>query len=72
VLKRIEIVGGVVAVALLCMLAGYALVSGVLLARPDSEVAACVARAEDASNTKRPPSALTLTEACTQLVHGGH
>jgi hypothetical protein len=69
-LRRIEIAGGLVVVALLCMLAGYSVVSGVLLARPDDAVRACVARAEDASKTNRPPP-LTLTEACTQLVHGG-
>jgi hypothetical protein len=71
-LTRIEIAAAIVLAALLWALAGYAVVSGILLAHPDREVRACVARAEAAGGPRRQGSKLAATETCTQLIHGTH
>jgi hypothetical protein len=71
-LTRIEIVAGIVVAALLWVLAGYAVVSGILLVHPDKAVRDCVARAEAAAGPHKPGSKLAATEACTRLIHGTH
>jgi hypothetical protein len=71
-LRRIEIAAAVVFAALLWILAGYAVVSGILLAHPDREVRDCVARAEAAADPHKQGSKLAATRTCTQLIHGTH
>jgi hypothetical protein len=71
-LTRIEIGAAIVFAAVLWILAGYAVVSSVLLAHPDAKVRDCVARAEAAAGPHNPGSELAATEACTRLIHGTH
>lgn len=71
-LMRIEIAAGIAVAAVLFVLAGYAVVSGILIVHPDREVRECVARAEAAGNVNTHGSKLKATEACTQLIHGTH
>jgi hypothetical protein len=71
-LTRVEIVAAIVFLAVLWVLAGYAVVSGILLAQPDREVRECVARAEAAAGPHKHGSKLAATETCTQLIHGTH
>jgi hypothetical protein len=69
-LTRIEIVAAIVFAAVLSVLAGYAVVSGILLAHPDAKVRDCVMRAEAAAGPHKPGSTLAATKTCTQLIHG--
>jgi len=69
-LTRIEIAAGIIVAAVLLALAGYAVVSGILIAHPDREVRECVARAEAAGEPHEHGSKLKATETCTQLIHG--
>ena len=71
-LTRIEIAAGIIAAAILSVLAGYAVVSGILIAHPDREVQECVARAEAAAGPHKSGSKRAATETCTQLIHGTH
>ena len=71
-LTRIEIVAGLIAAAVLSVLAGYAVVAGILIVHPDRDVRECVARAEAAAGPHKPGSKLKATETCTQLIHGTH
>ncbi len=71
-LTRIEIAAGLVAAAVLLAVAGYAVVSGILIVHPDREVRECVARAEASGNAHDHGSKLRATETCTQLIHGTH
>ena len=71
-LTRIEIAAGLVAAAVLFVVAGYAVVSGILIVHPDRDVRECVARAEAAGNVHNHGSKLKATETCTQLIHGTH
>jgi hypothetical protein len=71
-LTRIEIAAAIVFAAVLWILAGYAVVSGILLAHPDREVRECVARAEAAAGPHKPGSKLAATKTCTELIHGTH
>jgi hypothetical protein len=69
-LTRIEIAAAIVFAAVLWVLAGYAVVSGILLAHPDARVSDCVARAEAAAGPHASGSKLAATKACTRLIHG--
>jgi hypothetical protein len=71
-LTRIEIAAGIAVAAVLCLLAGYAVVSGVLLVHPDAEVRTCVERAEATPGPHPKGSKLKATKTCTQLIHGTH
>jgi hypothetical protein len=70
-LQRVEIVFGLVAIALITILAGYAMVSVILIARPSAEVRACVTRAkEDAAENHKRISRGFATEMCERLMDG--
>ena len=71
-LTRIEIAAGIIAAAVVFILAGYAVVSGILIVHPDPEVRECVARAEASGNQHTHSAELKATEACTQLIRGKH
>jgi hypothetical protein len=69
-LTRIEIAAAIVFAAGLWVLAGYAVVSGIMLVRPDKAVRDCVARAEAAAGPHTSGSKLAATKTCTRLIHG--
>ena len=71
-LTRIEIAAGIIVAAMVFALAGYAVVSGILIVHPDTAVRDCVARAEAAAGPHKQGSKLTATKTCTQLIHGTH
>jgi len=71
-LTRIEIAAGIAVAAVIFVLAGYAVVSGILIVHPDAAVRDCVARAEAAAGPHKQGSKLAATETCMRLIHGTH